>query len=46
MVTDDPDSRAILIASEPLTDEAHWSEVPPNHMVLIDRELAVRVVPV
>lgn len=43
MISDDDATRAVLVASEPLTDDQTWSEVPPNHMVLIDRELKVRV---
>jgi predicted glutamine amidotransferase len=46
MVNDDETSRAVLVASEPLTDDKYWSEVPPNHMVLIDQEIKLRVEPV
>jgi predicted glutamine amidotransferase len=46
MVTDDDMSRAVIVASEPLTDDKYWSEVPPSHMVLIDREIKLRVEPV
>ncbi len=31
--------QAVIIASEPLTDEAHhWHDVPPNHFVLVDEQ--------
>ncbi len=35
---------AVLIASEPLSREKGWEAVPPNSMVLVDRERRVQVV--
>jgi predicted glutamine amidotransferase len=33
------DEQAVIIASEPLTDEVHhWHDVPPNHFVLVDEQ--------
>jgi hypothetical protein len=29
-----------------LTEDKSWSEVPPNHIVLIDQEIKLRIVPV
>lgn len=38
---------AVLIVSEKLTDFEHdWHKVPPNHMVLVDRDLSVSLNPV
>lgn len=44
----DADGRpeAILVASEPLTDEAGWQAVPPNHLLIIDSEFQYRMQPV
>lgn len=40
MKTNSRNIGAILIASEPLTDCLHeWTEVPPNHMLLVDENL-------
>jgi predicted glutamine amidotransferase len=43
----DRQSRAVIIASEPLTEErADWTPVPANHLVLVTPELDLRVVPI
>lgn len=34
---------AVLIASEPLSDDPGWQKVPPNHMVVVRRDRAVDV---
>lgn len=36
------DSGAVLIASEPLTDDDSWRCVEPNHMVLVDEKREVQ----
>ncbi len=36
MRTEGEGERTVIVASEPLTDDAHWTEVPPSHMVLVD----------
>lgn len=33
----------VLVASEPLTEEEGWNEVPRNHLVLIDPDRSVRL---
>jgi predicted glutamine amidotransferase len=38
---------AVIIASEPLTDErTDWTEVPPNHLVVVTPELHIRSLPI
>ena len=34
----------VLIASEPLSDHSQWTQVSPNHLLLVDRKLSVRTV--
>jgi glutamine amidotransferase len=36
---------AVIVSSEPLTDDPEWSVVPPNHAVLISADRAVEVRP-
>lgn len=39
--------QAVLVASEPLTDNAaHWKSVPPNHFLMVDEENRPRSRPV
>jgi glutamine amidotransferase len=33
----------VLVSSEPLTADATWQEVPPNHLVLIDSDHSVQL---
>lgn len=45
---DDGDSRAtVIVASEPITEEPGWIEVPGNHLVLIDsgHHVEMRAIP-
>ena len=37
----DSNDNAVIVSSEPLSDDASWQEVPVNHMLLIDRNLTV-----
>lgn len=37
---------AVLIASEPLSEDARWTEVPPGSLVLVDEDLHVSLEPV
>ncbi|MEE9166182.1 MAG: class II glutamine amidotransferase [Candidatus Neomarinimicrobiota bacterium] len=42
----DPSEHAVLIVSEKLTDiDEDWHKVPPNHMVVVDSELSISIVP-
>ncbi|MEM7586698.1 MAG: class II glutamine amidotransferase [Acidobacteriota bacterium] len=36
---------AVIVASEPLSEDAGWERVPTNHLVVIDRDLAVEIKP-
>jgi predicted glutamine amidotransferase len=36
----------VLIVSEKLTDESHWTLIPANHFVVVENNLNVRVKPI
>lgn len=40
--TDDP-APAVIVASEPLSDDPGWTMVPENHLVLIDEDRGVEI---
>jgi glutamine amidotransferase len=40
------DDQAVLIVSEKLTEEKHWTAIPKNHFVIVDNSLNVRVRPI
>jgi len=42
----DTSSRAVLVASEPLSDDSGWDEVPSNHLVRIDADHSVSIEPI
>jgi len=42
---EDNDS-AVLIVSEKLTDDSSWTSIPPNHFVIVERSLNVRIRPI
>lgn len=46
MVAPQDDDQAVLVVSEKLTDEKHWTAIPPNHFVIVDHDLNVRVRPI
>ncbi|MEX1239978.1 MAG: class II glutamine amidotransferase [Cyclobacteriaceae bacterium] len=46
MVAPKDDDQAVLIVSEKLTEEKHWTAIPPNHFVVVDHSLNVRVRPI
>lgn len=37
---------AIIIASEPLTENARWEPVPVNHVLVIDKDLKIEMEPI
>jgi predicted glutamine amidotransferase len=39
-------SRAVMVASEPLTKDPGWQRVAPNHFVVVDDSLRVEQIPV
>lgn len=40
------DDQAVLIVSEKLTDDAHWTMIPANHFVVVESSLNVRIRPI
>lgn len=46
MVAREDDDHAVLVVSEKLTEESHWTAIPPNHFVVVDKLLNVRVRPI
>ena len=46
MVAPQDDDQAVLVVSEKLTEESHWTAIPPNHFVVVERNLNVRVRPI
>lgn len=40
------EDQAVLIVSEKLTDEAHWTKIPKNHFVIVEPSLNVRIRPI
>ncbi|MEX2234051.1 MAG: class II glutamine amidotransferase [Cyclobacteriaceae bacterium] len=46
MVAPEDDDHAVLIVSEKLTEEKHWTAIPKNHFVIVDDSLNVRVRPI
>lgn len=46
MVEADGDRGAVLICSEPLSEDPGWEPVPDNHLVLVDADLEVDLRPI
>lgn len=46
MIAPDESSGAVIIASEPLSADPGWEKVPENHLVSVDQDLRVEVVPI
>jgi glutamine amidotransferase len=40
------DDQAVLVVSEKLTDDKDWTAIPPQHFVIVDRALNVRIRPI
>jgi ergothioneine biosynthesis protein EgtC len=43
MMAPDDDDQAVLVVSEKLTEDAHWTMIPKNHFVIVDPNLNVRI---
>ena len=41
-----PDDAAVIVSSEPLTDDPGWHEVPVNHSVVVHADRRVSLVPI
>jgi glutamine amidotransferase len=46
MVAPEDDDQAVLIVSEKLTEDEHWTLIPKNHFVVVDSGLNVRIRPI
>jgi ergothioneine biosynthesis protein EgtC len=46
MVAPEDDDHAVLIVSEKLTEEKHWTLIPSNHFIVVDNTLNVRIRPI
>lgn len=46
IVAPEDDDQAVLIVSEKLTEEKHWTLIPTNHFVVVDNSLNVRIRPI
>ena len=40
------DDNAVLVVSEKLTDDKDWTMLPPNHLVIVESSLNVRIRPI
>ncbi|WKZ58109.1 MAG: class II glutamine amidotransferase [Cyclobacteriaceae bacterium] len=40
------DDEAVLVVSEKLTDDSHWTMIPKNHFVIVEHNLNVRIKPI
>ncbi len=40
------EDNAVLVVSEKLTDDKDWTMIPPNHLVIVEQSLNVRVRPI
>ena len=46
MVAPEDDDQAVLIVSEKLTEEKHWTLIPANHFIVVENTLNVRIRPI
>jgi glutamine amidotransferase len=46
MVAPQDDDQAVLVVSEKLTEDPHWTLIPSNHFVVVDKGLNVRIRPI
>jgi len=46
MVAPEDDDHAVLVVSEKLTDDPNWTLIPPNHFVIVEHTLNVKVRPI
>jgi glutamine amidotransferase len=46
LMAPEDDDQAVLVVSEKLTDDAHWTMIPKNHFVIVEPSLNVRVRPI
>lgn len=46
MFAPEDDDQAVLVVSEKLTDDANWTMIPKNHLVIVEQTLNVRIKPI
>jgi glutamine amidotransferase len=46
MMAPEDDDQAVLVVSEKLTEDAHWTMIPKNHFVIVEPTLNVRIKPI
>lgn len=46
MEAPEDDDQAVLVVSERLTDDPNWTMIPPNHFVIVEQTLNVRIRPI
>jgi glutamine amidotransferase len=46
MEAPEDDDQAVLVVSEKLSDDPSWTMIPPNHFVIVEQSLNVRIKPV
>lgn len=46
MMAPEDDDHAVLVVSEKLTEDSHWTMIPKNHFVIVDPSLNVRIRPI
>ncbi len=46
MMAPEDDDQAVLVVSEKLTEDAHWTMIPKNHFVIVEPSLNVRIRPI
>ena len=46
LVAPEDDDHAVLVVSEKLSDAKDWTMIPPNHFVIVEQSLNVRVRPI
>ncbi|MBS1508162.1 MAG: class II glutamine amidotransferase [Bacteroidetes bacterium] len=46
MEAPDDDDQAVLVVSEKLSDDPYWTMIPPNHFVIVEQTLNVRIRPI
>jgi ergothioneine biosynthesis protein EgtC len=46
MMAPEDDDQAVLVVSEKLTEDSHWTMIPKNHFVIVEPSLNVRIRPI
>jgi len=46
MMAPEDDDHAVLVVSEKLTDDKDWTLIPPNHFVIVENSLNVKIRPI